>query len=357
MEKIAPAITEVLAQYQFSSQATVQPFGNGLINHTLIVNDAWKEFILQKINTNVFKEPENIAHNIDLIEGYLRRNHPDYCFVGPVKTKNGQSLVRLGAEYYRLFPFVPKSRTYDVVESPDQAFEAARQFGLFTHNLSSFTAEDLRITIPAFHDLSARYRQFEEACRNGSADRIREAKREIEFLRKNVSIVKTFETIQSSNRFKTRVTHHDTKISNVLFDQHNNGICVIDLDTVMPGYFISDVGDMLRTYLSPVSEEERDFSKIRVRDDYFTAIVNGYLSCMNGDLSTEELEHFVYAGMFMIYMQAIRFLTDHLNNDRYYGAAYEGHNYIRAQNQITLLTLLQEKQDYFNELVFKSVVD
>jgi Ser/Thr protein kinase RdoA (MazF antagonist) len=357
MEKIAPAITEVLEQYQFSSQATVQPFGNGLINHTSIVIDAGKEFILQKINTNVFKEPECIAHNIYLIEGYLRRNHPDYYFVAPVKTTAGQSMVLVGGEYYRLFPFVPKSRTYVVVESPDQAFETARQFGLFTHNLSGLAVEDLRITIPAFHDLSARYRQFEEACSNGSADRIQEARREIEFLKNNVSIVRTFETIQSSNLFKTRVTHHDTKISNVLFDQHNKGICVIDLDTVMPGFFISDVGDMLRTYLSPVSEEERDFSKVRVRDDYFTAIVNGYLSCMNGDLSTEELEHFVYAGMFMIYMQAIRFLTDYLNNDRYYGAAYEGHNYVRAQNQIILLTLLQKKQDYFDELVFKSVVD
>jgi Ser/Thr protein kinase RdoA (MazF antagonist) len=166
--------------------------------------------------------------------------------------------------------------------------------------------------------------------------------------------VKTFQAIQSSELFKIRVTHHDTKISNVLFDQYDKGICVIDLDTVMPGYFISDVGDMLRTYLSPVSEEEKDFSKIQARDEYFTAIVEGYLSYMSIDLNAEELRHFVYSGMFMIYMQAIRFLTDHLNNDVYYGAAYEGHNFIRAKNQITLLTRLKEKEACFNELVMKS---
>jgi thiamine kinase-like enzyme len=213
----------------------------------------------------------------------------------------------------------------------------------------------LKITIPGFHDLSVRYTQFEEACSTGSATRIAQAEQEIEFLRNNASIVKTFQTIQSSKLFKIRVTHHDTKISNVLFDQFDKGICVIDLDTVMPGYFISDVGDMLRTYLSPVSEEEKDLSKIRVRNDYFSAILEGYLSCMAADLNNEELEQFVYSGMFMIYMQAIRFLTDHLNNDVYYGAAYEGHNFIRAKNQITLLTRLQEKERYFNELVMKSV--
>jgi Ser/Thr protein kinase RdoA (MazF antagonist) len=355
MDNIPLPVTELLAAYQLSSRATLRSFGAGLINHTWRVKDDGKDFILQKMNTNVFKKPENIAYNIDLIDSFLKANHPNYFFLAPVKTKSGDLMARHEHEYYRLFPFVQNSRTYDVVETPEQAFEAAGQFGLFTHLVSGLSAQDLKITIPGFHDLSVRYTQFEEACSTGSATRIAQAEQEIEFLRNNASIVKTFQTIQSSKLFKIRVTHHDTKISNVLFDQFDKGICVIDLDTVMPGYFISDVGDMLRTYLSPVSEEEKDLSKIRVRNDYFSAILEGYLSCMAADLNNEELEQFVYSGMFMIYMQAIRFLTDHLNNDVYYGAAYEGHNFIRAKNQITLLTRLQEKERYFNELVMKSV--
>jgi len=126
---------------------------------------------------------------------------------------------------------------------------------------------------------------------------------------------------------------------------------VIDLDTVMPGYFISDVGDMMRTYLSPVSEEEKDFSTISIRNDFFNAIVRGYLDEMSQELSDVEKAHFVYAGKFMIYMQAIRFLTDYLNNDRYYTPRYEGHNYIRAGNQAVLLQKLTEKETVLNNMV------
>ena len=127
-----------------------------------------------------------------------------------------------------------------------------------------------------------------------------------------------------------------------MFDGAGKGLCVIDLDTVMPGYFISDVGDMMRTYLCPVSEEEKDFSKINIRKNFYDAIVNGYLSEMGSELGEVEKQYFHYACEFMIYMQAIRFLTDHLNDDIYYGAKYEGHNFVRAGNQITLLERLQE---------------
>ncbi|MEJ7684927.1 MAG: phosphotransferase [Segetibacter sp.] len=139
--------------------------------------------------------------------------------------------------------------------------------------------------------------------------------------------------------------HHDTKISNVLFDDKNKGLCLIDLDTVMPGYFISDAGDMMRTYLSPVSEEEKDFTKIDIREDFFDAISEGYLSEMKDDLTEEEQSSFVYAGKFMIYMQAVRFLADYLCDDIYYSSNYEGHNFMRAKNQLYLLDRLQEKEE------------
>jgi len=234
-----------------------------------------------------------------------------------------------------------------------QAYEAAKQFGRFTKLLCHFPCEQLHITLPDFHNLSLRYQQFEKAIAEGNTARIKEAAATIEFLKNNRSIVDTSERIQKNPAFKKRVTHHDTKISNVLFDDNDQGLCVIDLDTVMPGYFISDVGDMLRTYLSPVSEEETDFSKIKIRSDYFKAIAKGYLEEMKGELSKEEQAHFVYAGKFMIYMQALRFLTDYLNNDVYYGSKYEGHNFMRAKNQVVLLEKLMEKEEALIRMIEK----
>jgi len=194
-----------------------------------------------------------------------------------------------------------------------------------------------------------RYEQFQAAIKNASPERFERCREMINALQQQYSIVETFESIKTNPAFKTRVMHHDTKISNVLFDENNKGICVIDLDTVMPGYFISDVGDMMRTYLSPADEEETDLSKIDVREDYFDAIVRGYLSEMHDELSNEEKKYFVYAGKFMIYMQALRFLADYLNNDIYYGAKYDLHNFNRAANQLTLLNILIKKEPVLNK--------
>jgi Ser/Thr protein kinase RdoA (MazF antagonist) len=347
-------LEEILSHYNISLNAVIEPFGSGLINRTWVVKVEEENYILQKINQNVFKEPENISDNIDLIHRYLQKKRLDYFFVAPLKTKDGKNMVHdYSGEYYRLFPFVKNSKTFNVVQTPEQAFEAARQFGLFTYVLNGLPLEKLKITLPGFHDLSDRYRQFEKACNFGNLSRIKEAKNEIEFLRDNVDIVTTYEKIKSSSFFVQRVTHHDTKISNVLFDKDDKSICVIDLDTVMSGYFISDVGDMLRTYLSPVSEEEQDFLKIDIREEYFKAILDGYLSQLVTELNEVEINHFVYAGKFMSYMQAIRFITDHLKDDCYYGASYKGHNYVRAKNQLTLLKRLQEKENVLSELVLK----
>ncbi len=242
--------------------------------------------------------------------------------------------------YFRLFPFVKKSHTIDVVHTTDQAYEAARQFGRFTKLLANFPSDKLKITMPDFHNLTLRYQQFLTALKTGNKERIAECTELIQSIMDMVDIVHQFDRLKLNPDFKIRVTHHDTKISNVLFDENDKGLCVIDLDTVMPGYFISDVGDMLRTYLSPVSEEEKDFNKIEIRDDYFKAIAAGYLSEMQDELTETEKKHFIYAGKFMIYMQAIRFLADYIYDDIYYGSKYPGHNLVRANNQIVLLQKL-----------------
>ncbi|MEO6454359.1 MAG: aminoglycoside phosphotransferase family protein [Ginsengibacter sp.] len=328
------------------------PFGSGLINRTWKINNGRKAFILQQINHKIFKNPESIAYNINITGNYLRIRYPSYFFVMPVTSVYGKDIFfdnRSG--YFRLIPFVENSHTIDVVQDTQMAYEAASQFGKFTKLLSGFNASQLKITLPDFHNLSFRFKQFEDELSTGNPLRIEESQTLINAVFDNKNIVGEFEKIKINPRFKIRVTHHDTKISNVLFDEKNKGICVIDLDTMMPGYFISDFGDMMRTYLSPVSEEEKDFSKIEIRDEYFNSIVKGYLGELHHELTKEEKEHFIYAGKFMIYMQGIRFLTDHLHDDIYYGSKYEGQNLVRAGNQFTLLQKLIDKEDRLQHLV------
>lgn len=327
----------------------IAPFGTGLINHTWKIRKGDEQFILQQINQSVFKHPADIDLNIKLLADHLKKNYPEYLFASPVPAANGTTLVSMEEGYFRLFPFVPGSHSIDVVTTAGQAYEAARQFGRFTRLLKGVDVGLLKITIPHFHDLSLRYRQFTEALENGNPLRIREAGDVILLAKKHVDVVTIFEKVKEDRECYLRVTHHDTKISNVLFDEAGKGLCVIDLDTVMPGYFISDVGDMMRTYLSPVSEEESDFRKIEIRESFYKAIVAGYYEEMKEELSETEQQLFFYAGKFMIYMQALRFLTDHLNNDQYYGAGYPGHNLIRAQNQFVLLEKLVEQESALTE--------
>lgn len=320
------------------NEVTITPIHQGLINHTWKVGLNGHAFILQQVNNTVFQNPEDIAFNIEEISRYLKYQHPEYFFVSPVKTFDGNELVYKNEDgYFRVFPFVQDSHAINVVETPEQAYEGAKQFGKFTAVLSSFDCTKLKITIPNFHNLSLRYEQFLEALKNGNNNRLKEAATLISQLTDWSNIVMEYEKIKTLGDFKLRVTHHDSKINNVLFDENNKGLCVIDLDTVMSGYFISDVGDMMRTYLCPASEEEKDFSKIVIRKEYYKAIVEGYMSEMRDELTDTEKKYFFYSGKFSIYMQALRFLTDYFNDDKYYGAVYPEQNLIRASNQIVLL--------------------
>lgn len=344
----------VLQAYGFSRAShNVQPFGTGLINSTWKVEDinTGEAFILQKINHHVFKKPNDIAENVRLIGDFLQHQNPGYLFVRSITTLNGDDVLYVEGEgYFRAMPFVKNSHTLDVLETPEQAYEAAKQFGTFTRLLRDFPVTQLNITIPDFHNLELRYDQFLTALEQGDPERIRQSADEIQFLKDHAFIVDKFKQMKDNPLFKLRVTHHDTKISNVLFDENDKGLCVIDLDTVMPGYFISDVGDMMRTCLCPVSEEEQDFSKIEIRTEYYKAIAEGYLEGLKNELSEAEKASLFDAGCYLMYMQALRFLTDHLNNDVYYGARYEGHNFNRARNQIVLLQKMLQKETEFRSV-------
>lgn len=343
----------ILQRFGFTKESyKIEPFGTGLINHTWLVikNEQGEKYILQRINDQVFKQPEDIAFNIRMIGSYLKGVHPDYFFVTPLLSTDGEDLVINQLGHYRVLPFVSNSHTVDAAENVGQSYEASRQFGRFTRKSIGIRAEQLKITLPDFHNLTLRFQQFERAIKRAISPRKEIIGDCIQFLLGHKDIVGDYEKIRSCN-MERRVIHHDTKISNVLFDEKDCGICVIDLDTVMPGYFISDVGDMMRTYLSSSTEEEGDFMKIDIRDEFFDAIADGYLSEMQDVLTEMEIKCFVYSGKFIIYMQALRFATDYLNNDIYYGQNYEGQNLVRALNQIQLLKLYLEREPLFESKV------
>jgi Ser/Thr protein kinase RdoA (MazF antagonist) len=332
-------LQSVLVQYGITA-ASATKISGGLINSTWKVTDGEAAYILQQINTHVFSDPYLIAANTQVLQAHLKAIGSGYPLVAEIPTTSGELIVQDRGSHFRLLPFVRNSNTISVVETPQQAYQAAYQFGLFTKSFEHFDARKLHITIPRFHDLTLRFNQFCEAANDEDKVKSKKCATEIRALKELSGLVDEYEAFGRNRAVKLRVAHHDTKISNVLFDQTGKSICVIDLDTVMPGYFTSDVGDMMRTYVSPAGEEETDFSKIEVRGDFREAIIDGYLATMGDVLSKEERSAFDRSGIWLTYMQALRFLTDYLNGDIYYVTQYPAHNLVRAQNQLTLLQKL-----------------
>ncbi len=301
-------------------------------------------FILQRINIHVFKKPEVIAANIRLAADYLDQQHPDYLFPTVIKTSEGAEMVFDEEGYpWRLFPFIANTYTLDEVNNPEEAFSAAREFGLLTRNLVGIEVDSLKATIDRFHDLTLRWNQFESALQNAVEERIQIATEQIEAAQHYTWLVKKYETLIRSDELVLRVTHNDTKINNILFDSvSGKALCAIDLDTLMPGYFIYDLGDMIRTFVSPVNEEEKDTSKVIFRDNIYNALVSGYMESMGDVLSETEKSCPPFSGMMMTYIMALRMLADFLNGDVYYHTTYPRQNLVRATNQLALLKILDQ---------------
>jgi thiamine kinase-like enzyme len=319
--------------------------GSGFIHNTYKLSGD-KEFILQRVNKNVFKKPEVIASNIRAAADYLKKNFPDYIFISPLLSRNGDEMVFDGQDFpWRIFPYFKNTFTVDKVSTENEAFNAAAEFGKLTRLLDGVDTNLFNPTIDRFHDLARRYEQFESARKNPYRDRLSIASKEVELAQRFSHLVTEYRSLIDSRKLRLRITHNDTKINNVLFDSTTgNTVCAIDLDTLMPGYFIYDLGDMIRTFVSPVDEEERDLSKVIVRKNIYDALVRGYLSQMNDVLSDGEKTAIRFSGLMMTYIMALRMLTDFLNGDVYYQIKYPDHNLVRTKNQFKLLEELERFQ-------------
>lgn len=346
---------EIIKAYGFNvNEVKFQQIGSGHINRTYLLSLVdGRKYILQHLNTRVFGDPEAIAHNIDAVATWLKGAYPNYLFPAPLRTLNGMLMAIHEDEYWRLLPYMANTVALDTLNEPKQAYEAAKQFGKLSRLLNDFDASVLKATIPGFHDLNWRYEQFSEALNHTTPMLEEKAAHEIEMAQHHHFIVAYYHSFLRRSDFPDRVMHHDTKISNVLLREDNyEGVCVIDLDTLMPGKFISDLGDMMRTYLCAFSENEPDLGKIKIRLPYFKAMMEGYLSEMKDHLTETEKELLLFSGKYIIYMQALRFLSDYLKGSVYYPVAYPDHNLDRAKNQFKLLSEL-----FTNEKILQDIIE
>lgn len=334
-----------------AGKTTVEKIGHGLINSSYKICCELKPvFFLQKINTHVFPRPYDVQENYIHIWRYaesVRTNSareltglrmPAPIYYG----KQATLCVDKDDNFWRAFEWIPDSTTIVVATTPDQAKATAGAFAKFTAAYEEMNTDMLKEVIPGFHDLGLRFRQFEEALNTELYERMAVALPVINELKQRERYKHFYKTITGSEGFHRRVMHHDAKIGNILFhNETGNVICPVDYDTVMPGYFFSDIGDMVRSMAGNSDENQKDPENIFIRKDFYKAIIEGYTDVLGGQLSSSERKYLHCAGLLMIYMQALRFLTDYLNGDIYYQTGYPQQNFDRAANQLALLKSLE----------------
>lgn len=323
---------------------SIEQSSNGLINQTFVVThlNSSKRYILQQLNTAIFKNPIAIVENIKLAAAAILVVEENYPVIKINPTIKGNDyFVDEDNNYWRLIDFIENTTTIESITNVEQARQTAYSFGKFTSLLQNANTENFTPSIPDFHTLDLRFEQFKTAYAHADEERKLKAKDCIDYLFSRIEILNTYRQIINGNAIPKRIIHADTKISNILFDVNSlEPKAVIDWDTIMSGYFISDLGDMIRTMVCEAGENETNLNHIIFRKDYYEAIISGYKDAIQ--LTENELNLLSYAGKFMTYMQALRFLTDYLNHDVYYHITFPEHNLNRAKNQSRLLQVLEE---------------
>lgn len=344
---------------------SAEMYGNGHINTTLHViiddNGALREFILQKININVFKNPRKLMENYVGVTRFLRKKaqlaggDPDREALNVILTTDKKSFyINEEGECWRLILYVTDSISYDKVERPEQFYDSALAFGHFQRLLADYPAETLHETIKNFHNTPDRLRLLKEAVEADPCGRRKEVESEIAFALDREEFAYTLENAHREGRLPLKVTHNDTKLNNILFDKKSGKpICVVDLDTIMPGYSVNDFGDAIRSGATYAVEDERDLSKVKFELSLYETFVKGFIEGAGDGLTKGELELLPIGAMMMTYECGMRFLTDYLEGDTYFRTKRPGQNLDRARNQFKLLRDMEENLDKMIKIVNK----
>ncbi len=337
---------------------SAEPYGSGHINDTYCVvfdqGGVRVRYVLQRINHNIFKNPVALMENIQRVTTHLGKKsagHSDQSrrVLTLIPTRDGLAYHRdAEGNIWRAYIFIEQARTFDAVESAAQAYKAAQAFGQFQKLLADLPAPRLHDTIPDFHHTPKRFAALEQAIQADTANRARLAKPEIEFALRHQAIC----SVLLEANLPERVTHNDTKFNNVMLDDATGeGICVIDLDTVMPGLALYDFGDMVRTTTSPAKEDERDLSRVKMQFPMFEALARGYLSSAAEFLTTAEKKLLPFSGKLITFEIGLRFLTDFLAGDVYFKVHRDGHNLDRCRTQLKLVESITQQEEQMNQLV------
>ena len=337
----------------------------GHINSTFFINCSTEEglcrYVLQKVNTTIFKKPEqvmqNILHVTKHIENKLIATGGDAKrgTLHVVSTKDGYfAHIDEEGQFWRAYEFVEDATCYQAVESEEMFTKVGKAFGIFQRQLSDFDASLLFESIPNFHNTEDRFNQFISAMENDAAGRRESVREEIAFVLRRQENCSYINERIADGRIPLRVTHNDTKLNNIMLDNDTGeGICVIDLDTVMPGSVLADFGDSIRFGASSAAEDETDLDKVYVRLEMFDAFAKGFIEGLDHSLTEEEIRSLPMGAYILTLETGIRFLTDYLNGDTYFRTSYTQHNLDRARNQFKLVADMEEKMDQMNLIIQK----
>lgn len=344
---------DIFAQFQVDGDAvSVEPYGSGHINHTYLAETAeGKKYILQGINTTIFKNTDELMENILNVTSYLRKEivrtggDPARETLTVVMTKDGKSyFTDEDGSKWRVYDFIEGAQTFDAVESKEDFHQSAVAFGKFQAMLANFPADTLHETIPNFHNTAKRYQDFENAVAADVKGRAGEVKKEIAFVRERAKEVSELHDMLAKGELPLRVTHNDTKLNNIMIDSKtHDAICVIDLDTVMPGLSAHDFGDAIRFGANTAAEDEPDVSKVSLSLELFEIYVKGFLEGCGGRLTPNEVKALPMGAKMMTLECGMRFLADYLEGDVYFKISREKHNLDRCRTQFALVADMEKK--------------
>lgn len=337
-----------------SPPISVDTVGEGFINDTYILKtkDDDLKYILQRKNHIVFNDISGMMNNIEKVTNHLKhkmiqcKKDPERYVLTLIKTLEGELFsVDSEGNYWIVMLFINNSKTFYSVEGKtDLAYKSGETIGNFQLLLEDFDV-DLVETIKGFHNIKQRLIQWDECLKNNKANRIDKLKEEIYWIESRREKMLAFWNLVETGRIPMRITHNDTKISNILFDLNDEPLCVIDLDTVMKSTSLNDFGDSIRSYANSASEDEENYDNVSIRMDIFKAFASGYLSKMSAILTDIELKYLAFSALYITYEQVLRFLMDYINGDIYYKIKYPDHNIVRTRSQYRLLVDMENKYD------------
>lgn len=344
----------------------IVPFGSGHINDTFCVtttNTAGISYLLQRINHHIFADVAGLMYNIQLVENHLKRKLPadkqalaDQYVLSIIPTKEEKLFFQdADGDYWRMFVLIRNTKSYDIVETPQQAREGGKAFGQFQLNLADLDATKIVEVLPNFHNIDFRLSNLNKAIEKNSEGRLAAVEDIIQFIRARELRMKTILKQAKDGLLPLRITHNDTKFNNVLLDAQDQVQCVIDLDTVMPGHVAYDFGDAIRTIINPAAEDETDLSKVKLNIPLFEAYTAGYLGEAKGFLTAAELDSLLEGVFLLPFMQGVRFLTDYLEGDHYFKVAYSDHNLVRTKTQFKLVSELEAAENELQAIIEKYV--